>query len=145
MPARLDTRARRQDLTSRECCSLISGTLAGLIGIGLSTNAVKNLVRLLYHVSKQRQDDVEAAVVELYNADAVELARLRDGAHMLGAVLGTLEDNARGGAMETALLWIVERDDRFWEALKAEHAIARQAINDLMPRLPARGDTSGEN
>lgn len=109
---RLDTRAARGDLTSRECCKIISGVLFG----AASYLPVESLRAVLMAARVKTVPELEAQTELLKQVPLVVLS-------ILGAVLGALSEQAAPGAMNDAIDWILERGDEYWAALKtgADH------------------------
>lgn len=118
---KLDTRPARCDLTSRECCKLLCGVLAGATPLFAQPDTVRRFFRVLYVTASGDQDGCRKAVealsgLELNVHDSVALECV---SRLFGAVLGAITEQAAPGAMDDAIKWIAERDDSFWADLSA--------------------------
>jgi hypothetical protein len=116
---KLDTRDARCDLTSRECCKLISAALAGALGTGLPLRAVRSLITIAHNAAAGdvNVSQLEHAVLELNGLGPEDAVRLSAVSRMLGAVVAGVSEQAVPGNVDIALTWIYEQGDNFWEAM----------------------------
>lgn len=131
----LDTRPARGDLTSRECCKLFSAALAGAVATGLPVAVIRTLFTIAHCAACGVQDSDQFDQVlksvlqlnehELGPADAVRLSCV---SVMLSSVLGGIQEQAAPEASETALHWISEQGDPFWDALTQQTEQAREQL-----------------
>lgn len=106
---KLDTRAARCDLTSRECCKLICGAL---VGVGAVLRS-QELTRSVFGAAYRAFSGAGTGEVAELSGDADRTVTLV----VLAATLGAIQEQAAPGAMDTALKWIYEQGDAFWSAV----------------------------
>ena len=123
MTTKLDTRPARGDLTSRECCKLLCGALAGAM-IGLKAPIVRHIFEIMWMVGDSARkgsttaEDVQRVASQLVGQyDPIEGLRVPPITALLSSVVAAIDDQAAPDAVATALDWIHERDDDFWEQL----------------------------
>ena len=130
---KLDTRPARCDLTSRECCKLLSGILGGALDTGLPVAAVRAVLIILRESSKAASGDLERTATALATFDGMVITdtiQLKLLFSMLGAACGAIIEQAAPDALEDAVDWILERDDDYWSALQQGMKAARAAVTN---------------
>jgi hypothetical protein len=128
---KLDTRAARCDLTSRECCKLICGALGGALGAGVEQEVLRQMLKIVSLVQ------FEDAVTSMSDAaEAIAMMKQRETVAagtsgtmmMFGAILGAINEQAAPGSMRDACRWILQQEDDFWQALRAPMDAAAQTV-----------------
>jgi hypothetical protein len=105
----LDSRAARNDLTSRECAKLICALLGGATVGGMNLPAVRAALRRVYRVATTESIlDYEPADP----ADDVDLAEIDSHVILMtSALIGGLAEMAARGALVDAVSWVLDNDD----------------------------------
>lgn len=115
---KLDTHPARCDLTSRECCKLLCGIAAGVVGTGVPIEALRRMFGILHLVARGGSTalDVDrmAGLIEGLDLNILQMIAVRCSMTLLGATMGAIAEQASVGALETALDWINEHEE-VWE------------------------------
>lgn len=117
---KLDTRAARCDLTSRECCKLLCGALAGAMPLVARPETIRLFFQTLYAAAVGDADKTRRAIEALsgLDLDPHDLVAIECVSRMFGATIGAVGEQAAPGALDDAVKWIGERGDDFWAALQ---------------------------
>ena len=124
MKTKLDTRAARCDLTSRECSKLICGALAGALGAGVERETLQQMIKVINLVQYENAETRATYGLEILTLmkeiKAHESVAAGTSAKMLmlGAMLGAIQEQAAPGSMRDACRWILQQGDDFWQALQ---------------------------
>ena len=115
----LDPRPARCDMTSRECCKLLTATLTAMLVFCPAEQA-----RQLFRISAAPviESDPPKDWPSDYGPASAPLAAL------LSALLSALAEQAAPGALRTACDWILEHDDA-WALMQDYASIIKKGQN----------------